>query len=96
MNTGLSAFISAAGGSGGNDFAKGKKLINEGINGFSIKSAKGIHPTIKKAAEKSYNTAVRYIKNSFFDGLGESFVYDAINFFSSLFAGKIMDRAFGR
>ena len=96
VNSAISAAIGAAGGAGSSSFIKGGKLINEAASAMGNVIGKGIHPAVRKSAEKIVNKATKYIVKSAVNSFTEDIVYMGINDFSSWYTNSIIDRAFGR
>ncbi len=96
VNSAISAAIGAAGGAGSSSFIKGGKLINEAASAMGNVIGKGIHPAVRKSAEKIVNKATKYIVKSAVNSFTEDIVYMGIYDFSSWYTNSIIDRAFGR
>ena len=90
----VSGGVGAFAGSGGSDFVKGGKLINEAGSCLG-KIRKGAHPAVKNVAGKTINKAKKYILKSARFGIMEELAYDGINEFASWYTEKAINRFLG-
>ena len=91
-NTLLSSAIGAVGGSGGSDFIKGGKLINDAVGAIGNIAKKGVPPAVKQAARKLIKKAAKNVWKSYASGQMEDFAYGAIYEFSSFYTGTFIHR----
>lgn len=87
----ISGAIGAVAGSGGTEFVKGGKLMNQAAHSLGNAVRKGVHPVVKKAAKKTVKKAIKTIGREFASGQIEDLLYEQITFLtkrgaSTLFA----------
>ena len=92
VNSIISGAFGAIGGAGGTDFAKGGKLINDAFGSIGNAIGKGVHPAVKKAANKTIGKAFKYTKKSFTTGVIEGVSYGALDLFTSRFVNSLIGR----
>ncbi|MBQ8880515.1 MAG: RHS repeat-associated core domain-containing protein, partial [Clostridia bacterium] len=90
INSLVSGMIGAAAGSGGSDFVKGGRLINDAMASLGNAIHKGVHPVVKKAARKTIKKAAKTIGRKYVSGQLEDFAYGGIYEFSSLCVRSIV------
>ena len=95
-NSLLSGAIGAVAGSGGSDFVKGGKLINEAAGSLGNAVKKGVHPVVKKAAKKTIKKAAKSIAKSYVSGQVEDIAYGGLYEFSSFYIRASMPWYSGR
>ncbi|MBP3923084.1 MAG: DNRLRE domain-containing protein [Ruminiclostridium sp.] len=95
-NSLLSGAIGAVAGSGGSDFVKGGKLINETAGSLGNAVKKGVHPVVKKAAKKTIKKAAKSIAKSYVSGQVEDIAYGGLYEFSSFYIRASMPWYSGR
>lgn len=95
VNSITSGAIGALSGAGGSGFAKGGKLINNAADSIGKISKKGVHPVVKKAANKTVTQARRYILKTYISGQFEDFAYGGISQYSSWYINTVVDAMSG-
>lgn len=90
INSLISGMIGAVAGSGGSDFVKGGKLINDAASSVGNAIRKGVHPTVKKVARKTVKKAAKTIGRKYISSQLEDFAYSGIYKFSTLFVKSIV------
>ncbi len=88
-----SATIGAVAGSGGSDFVKGGKIINDAAESFGKTVKKGVHPAVKKQAKKARNKAKRYICSKYLSAQIEGISYGALSDFTGYYINSIIKQA---
>ena len=91
-NSLVSGTIGAITGSGGSEFVKGGKLMNEAAGSVGNAIRKGVHPVVKKSARKTIKKAARKIGREYVSGQIEDFAYGGVDKFSSYYARSVVRR----
>lgn len=92
----ISGTLGAVAGSGGSDFVKGGKLMNEAADSVAALFKKGMHPNVKKAAKKCVKKAAKVIRKSYVSNQINDFAYTAPEAFCTWYAENAIQNAFAR
>ena len=88
----VSGAIGAVAGSGGSEFVKGGKLINDAAGSVGNAIRKGVHPVVKKSARKTIKKAAKKIGREYVAGQIEDFAYGGIYEFTSFYTRSVVRR----
>ena len=89
-NSLVSGAIGAVAGSGGSEFVKGGKLINDAAGSVGNAIRKGVHPVVKKSARKIIKKAAKKIGREYVSGQLEDFAYGGIYEFTSFYTRSVV------
>ena len=95
-NSLVSGTIGAVAGSGGSEFVKGGKLLNDAAGSIGNAIRKGVHPVVKKSARKTIKKAVKKIGRVYASSQIEDFAFSGIYEFGSFYIKSVVGRYSGR
>ena len=80
---------------GGSNAAKGKEVINSGLNALGRQNGVGLHPITKKVTTEAVRLANKYIKNEVITSVIEDAFYSGYSWYASRYANEWIKRAYG-
>ena len=89
INSLVSGTIGAVSGSGGSEFVKGGKLLNEAVDSLGKVSSKGVNPIVKQTAQKTIHKVKLNVSQAYISGQVEDFAYASVYAFSSYYARTV-------
>ena len=69
--------------------------MNDAADAIGKISKKGVHPTVKRSAQKTLRSAGKYLRKATLEGIGEDLAYNGIYEFSSLYANHLRYHLYG-
>lgn len=86
----ISGATGAIAGSGGSDFVKGGKLLNDAAGSVGKVIRKGVNPVVKKTAKKTLRKARKFIGRRYVGSQLESLAYMCVDDFSSKYINAVI------